>query len=311
MMKISYVKQTDLRDCGVACLLSIIKYYGEYARRDYLREITKTTIEGVSVYSLVECAKTLGMEAKALKGDILNIKDKVPFIAHVILENKLGHFVVVSSIKDKTIKVMDPGCGFKVYTKDEWDKITTNVYIVYKPKNNILKQVKEKSFFKIIFSILKKYSHTFIIITFFSFLYTILQVLISYQFKLFLKLNNQNINYLLILFILILVLKELTKVFRSNLINYLNHSLDYNFITEIYHHIIRLPYLYFKNHTKGDIITRFEDIFKIRNIISKFYVTLSMDLVFGIVILIVIHNINVKAFLIIIGITIIYMSSIT
>ena len=138
MMKISYVKQTDLRDCGVACLLSIIKYYGEYARRDYLREITKTTIEGVSVYSLVECAKTLGMEAKALKGDILNIKDKVPFIAHVILENKLGHFVVVSSIKDKTIKVMDPGCGFKVYTKDEWDKITTNVYIVYKPKNNIL-----------------------------------------------------------------------------------------------------------------------------------------------------------------------------
>ena len=77
MKKISYVKQTDLKDCGVACLLAIMKYYGGYATKEYLREITKTTREGVSVYDLVEGSKILGFETKAIKGDILTIKEKI------------------------------------------------------------------------------------------------------------------------------------------------------------------------------------------------------------------------------------------
>ena len=95
MKKISYVKQTDLKDCGVACLLAIMKYYGGYATKEYLREITKTTREGVSVYDLVEGSKILGFETKAIKGDILTIKEDIPLISHVIMNN-LGHFIIRS-----------------------------------------------------------------------------------------------------------------------------------------------------------------------------------------------------------------------
>ena len=84
-MKILYIKQTDLKDCGVSCLLSIVRFYGGYVTREYLRDITKTTSSGVSVYSLVEAGEKLGFETKALKGQITKFKETdFPMIALVL-----------------------------------------------------------------------------------------------------------------------------------------------------------------------------------------------------------------------------------
>ena len=306
-MKISYVKQTDLRDCGVSCLMSLVMYYKGYVRREYLREITKTSTTGVSVYSLIEAGSPLGFEARAVKSDIMFLKDKVPLIAHIMINSKLGHFVVVTNITSKTITVMDPSKGFQKYTIDNWNKVTTNVYLLYKPKNNILTQEKETTFIKTILPFIKKYKMNFLIVLILSFVYTISSVIISYGFQFFLNAKYNQINYIFLLLILILVLKELTNLFRNYLINYLNHSLDKTLIKEIYNHIIRLPYLYFKNRTKGDMITRIQDVFKIRDIISKLFVTISIDLVFLIIILFAIFKINKKVFIITLITTLIYI----
>ena len=306
-MKIKKVLQTDLRDCGVSCLMSILNFYGGFARREYLREITKTTRDGVSVYSLVSCAPMLGFEGIAVRGRVENIKNKLPVIAHVVEEKGICHFVVVYEISNNKIKVMDPSFGFKTYTISEWNKLTTNIYVIYKPKNNILKQESDKTFLKTIFPILNKYKLAFITIICFSLIYIVSSLIISYGFKYLIDFNISKIKYLLILLILILVLKELTNLFRNYLINYLNHVLDNTLIKEVYNHIIKLPYLYFKNRTKGDIITKILDIFKIRDLISKLFISLTLDFLFIIFILICIFNINYKIGLLIIIMTIIYI----
>ena len=305
-MKIKKVLQTDLHDCGVSCLIAIINYYGGYVRREYLRELTNTTSKGVSVYSLVSVADTLGFEAVALRSNLDNIKDKVPLIAHII-NNNHGHFVVITKISKDKIKVMDPNFGFKTYKIDEWSKITTNNYIIYKPKNNILKQSKEDNLLKTILPLINKYKLSFITIISLSFIYVFSSIFISYGFKYLIDINYSKIKYFLILLILILVLKELTNLFRNYLVNYLNHVFSNTLIKEIYNHIIKLPYLYFKNRTKGDIITRIEDVFKIRDLISKLFVSITLDSLFIIVILLFIFSINNKIGLITIIITIIYI----
>ena len=305
-MKVPCVLQTDLRDCGVSCLMSIIKYYHGYVTREYLREITNTTDGGVSVYSLVECADTLGFESMAIKDDILKLKDKLPLIAHVIINN-MGHFVVIEDIDSKTIKIMDPKDGFRKYKIDEWNKITTNVYILYKPKNNILKQSNNNSLFKLMVPILNKYKITLLIVLFFSSLYIISSIVISYGFKFFINYNIYKIKYIFILLVILVILKEITNIFKNKLINYFNHSVGKTFLKEIYNHIIKLPYLYFKNRMKGDVITRINDIFKIRDFISKLFITITIDLLFIIVILIIIFNINKNIGLIIVLITLIYI----
>ena len=47
MSKRICIMQDDLKDCGISCLLTIIKYYHGDVPKEYLREITKTTKDGV------------------------------------------------------------------------------------------------------------------------------------------------------------------------------------------------------------------------------------------------------------------------
>ena len=311
-MKILYIKQTDLKDCGVSCLLSIVRFYGGYVTREYLRDITKTTSSGVSVYSLVEAGEKLGFETKALKGQITKFKETdFPMIAHVLLNKRIGHFVVIEKINSKGITIMDPNSGFRKLSFEDWKNITTNVYILYKPKMKILKQDKETGFWQFLVPILKRHKYSFLLVLFFSIIYTICNILLSYQFQFFLDLVSDEIIetvHLIFYFLIgVIILKEITNLFRNFLINYLNHRLDKTLICEIYEHIIKLPYLYFKNRMKGDMITRIQDVFVIREVISKFFVTITIDLFMALFVFFTALYINVKLAYLVLGITIFYI----
>lgn len=309
-MKITYVKQTDLRDCGVSCLISMMKYYGGYATREYLRELTNTTKEGVSVYSLQKASQELGFESKAVSSSIKELKDNVPFIAHIIKEKKFGHFVVVTCISDQNVTIMDPENGIYKMTHEEWSKVTTNVYLLLKPKTAILKQSREKSFLELIFPIIKNFQRTIVILFIFSLIFSILNIFISYHFEFFLNMiergSRKGLYLIFFIFLFFIFIRELTNLFRSHLINYLNHLLDKSLINEVYHHIIRLPYLYLKNRMTGDLLTRIQDIFTIREAISQLLIAVLLDLVLSVSVFIILVKINLKLALVLLLVSILY-----
>ena len=310
MKKISYVRQIAERDCGISCLSSIIKYYGGYVKREYLREITNTTREGVSLYSLKEGCIKLGIEAKAIQSDIKPLEKEVPFIAHILKDN-LGHFVVISKITKKYITIMDPSCGIKKIDILKWNEITTNVYLLLKPVNKILKQENDKKITNILFPLLKQYKVIIMLLLLLSLIYTLSNILISYQFQFFLELLNiknlEAIKLIFIFLISIICLKEIANLFRSNFLNYFNHLIDKILLRDAYTHIIKLPYLYFKNHTKGDLITRIQDIFQIREVISKLLIACIMDFILIIFIYLVLLKISLKLSLIVFITTLLYL----
>ena len=47
------VLQDGIKDCGVCCLLSIIKHYGGNVSKEYLRDLTNTTKNGVTAYNII------------------------------------------------------------------------------------------------------------------------------------------------------------------------------------------------------------------------------------------------------------------
>nr|MBP6756349.1 hypothetical protein [Bacteroidia bacterium] len=51
-----FVLQHDMSDCGVACLLSIIKYYNGSGSLERLRELSGTSIQGTSMLGLQQAA---------------------------------------------------------------------------------------------------------------------------------------------------------------------------------------------------------------------------------------------------------------
>lgn len=90
MRRYKYVSQIDLRDCGVAALASVAKHYGSDFSLAHLRELAKTTKEGTTALGIVEAAKAIGFETRAIQAnmELFDMADiPYPFIVHV---NKEG-----------------------------------------------------------------------------------------------------------------------------------------------------------------------------------------------------------------------------
>ena len=158
-MKLKVVLQDGIKDCGICCLLSIIRFYGGEVSKEYLRELTNTSKEGVSLYQLVEGATKLGFSALGMAGDITNIeKSNLPCIAHVILNKNYKHFVVIYEIDKKTnfITIMDPAKGKKIISLAEFKLLSSGNFMFLYPTKKLPLMQKNKFIFQNILSSLSK-----------------------------------------------------------------------------------------------------------------------------------------------------------
>ncbi|HEP1518388.1 TPA: ABC transporter ATP-binding protein [Streptococcus pyogenes] len=60
--KRTFVPQIDTRDCGIAALASIAKFYGSDYSLTHLRGLAKTNKEGTTTLGIVKAAKEMGFE---------------------------------------------------------------------------------------------------------------------------------------------------------------------------------------------------------------------------------------------------------
>ncbi|MCD8107569.1 MAG: peptidase domain-containing ABC transporter [Oscillospiraceae bacterium] len=118
MSRITFVKQHDQRDCGAACLSMISAYYGLKQPLSKYRELTKTDRMGTNLYGLVDGANKIGLEAQASSGTpedlfsgISSGEINFPFIAHIVSDGALLHYIVVFEIKNGILVVGDPAKG--------------------------------------------------------------------------------------------------------------------------------------------------------------------------------------------------------
>ena len=95
----TFVLQQDQSDCGVACLLSLIKYYQGSNTLEKLRELSGTNKQGTTLLGLYQASNTLGFNAQGNEADIQAlINHKAPLILHVVIEERLQHYLVTKTI---------------------------------------------------------------------------------------------------------------------------------------------------------------------------------------------------------------------
>ncbi len=289
------ILQDDLKDCGVCSLLSIIRYYHGDASKEYLREITRTDSNGVNALNILKASRYIGFLAYGVKGTIKEIDKKMlPLISHVIIDKKYPHFVVIYKINlDKNkILVMDPAKGFINITVSEFENISTNYYLILKPKHLIPKIENNSSYFEKIGKIILNHKLIFLSIIIMSLFYTIINIINSYHFKLLYESDN-SIKMIFALLIIITIIKHMINYYRNYLLVLFNTLLDKYLVKDALYHIINLPYLYYRNHTNGDLLSRINDLGNVKELLSNLFVSIFVDLTLAIIILIFMLDINI------------------
>lgn len=120
----SLVRQHDQLDCGVACLLSLVRYYGGESSFEQIRRLSGADLSGTSLLGLKEAAQKLGFEAEGYEADVVSlIEHGQPVILHVELEGGLHHYVVCYGQADGLFEIGDPAQGVQLWDKEKLQKL--------------------------------------------------------------------------------------------------------------------------------------------------------------------------------------------
>ena len=245
------VKQYDQKDCGPAALLSVLKYYKGDSSLPYLRDICNTDLHGSTMLDLVNAAKFLGFEAGGATGPYEDLlKEKMPVIAHVIIENTLNHFVVIYKIKSHRVFIADPGKGKYWLKKDEFVEIwKSKAVILLKPENTLLKETAPR-WYQWVFAYLKIEENWIYQSLFLGVIYTILGLATALFVQLLLdrfipQKEIRKIIYSGIFLSLILLLRTFAGYLRQRFLIILNKNVNNKINSEFLEHLFKLPKKFF------------------------------------------------------------------
>lgn len=311
-MKKIKVLQDGIKECGSACLLSIIRFYDGNVSMERLLELTKTTKEGTNFYNISTAAKEIGLVSKGYKVDNIEslFNEDRPFISQVIMKN-FKHFVVVYKINSSKVTIMDPARGMVRLSLDEFKNIWTNYILILEPYKKLPVYNENNYILSLISSIISSNKRIIINLLSLTLIVTLFTCIYSYYFKIMIdytiETDNFNMLIVFIIFLLIFSIKTFMEYLRNNLLLYLNQKVDLSIITTTVSKIISLPYSYYKNKTTGEMISRVNDLFYIKNVISRIIVTIFLDIILSISVLIILFNINKVMTLYLFVVIIIYL----
>lgn len=305
MKKKVAVKQNGYKDCAVACLLSIIKYYNGCIAREELSYLIKTDENGTSAYHMVEGMKKIGFDGYGIKKSLNDISSEMlPVIAHVQINNIL-HYIVIYEInsKRKYFSIMDPAYGMKKISFDEFNKIFLNTILVFYPIN-IIPSIKSKSsLWNYLYKYLITKKEIIISITVLSFIIIIFTIINNYYFKLIIDyiLENYSNKFLLaatFLFSIIIFLKNMFNYLRGKMLIKINNFINITLTNNIIKHIMNLPYQFFKTKPTGEVISRINELNDFKSMLSQLFLSIFVDAFLILISMIILFIINKTLFVI-------------
>ncbi|WP_117282111.1 peptide cleavage/export ABC transporter [Streptococcus intermedius] len=287
-VKKTFVPQIDARDCGVAALASIAKYYGSDYSLAHLRELAKTSKEGTTALGIVQAAQEIGLETRPIQGDMSLFDMEAipyPFIVHVQKKGKLPHYYVIYKNTKKGLLVGDPDPSVKItkISKEIFATEWTGVAIFLAPEPSYKPHKDKKngliSLIPLIFK--QKMLVTYIVLA--SLLVTLINIVGSYYLQGILDeyIPNQmrsTLGIVSIGLIITYILQQMMSFSRDYLLIVLSQRLTIDVILSYIRHIFELPMSFFATRRTGEIISRFTDANSIIDALASTILSLFLDL---------------------------------
>lgn len=272
----TFTLQHDQSDCGVACLLSLIQYYGGSNSLEKLRELSGTTKQGTTLLGLYQAANKIGFTAQGNEANIQALNDhKEPLILHVLIENKLHHYVVCYGFENNKFVIGDPGKGIVFYTKAELKKkwISKSCLTLTPNKDFIKAEETKKSKKEWFLKLLKEDKQLLIISIVLGIGIAILGMAMSvFSQKLIDDILPSQNTTKLVSGIGLLTFLLLVRVGFSTLreLMLIKQSKDFNnrIINSFYSSLLQLPKPFFDTRKIGELVARLNDTNRVQKVIK-------------------------------------------
>ncbi|MBR4905089.1 MAG: type I secretion system permease/ATPase [Selenomonadaceae bacterium] len=278
-------------DTGIACLVAIAKYYNIPA--DY-RQLERAYVlhEGsVDLMTLVRAARELKLKAR--KYDNLKEDDLDKLVYPVLIRLHSGRSVVITTIRDGDIYVMDPAFSQQPVKVDRYKLLMdwTGSAILFTRRYELDKK-KDKFGFKWFIPVVSKYVPLLQNVLFLSLLLQLLglaspiftQNIID---KVLVHRAADALDILVLGMVLCTFFQNFMLGLRTYLFTNITNKMDAVLSSRLYKNVTSLPVSYFQKWQVGDVVSRTGELETLRSFMTGNSLTIVLDIVFAIVYFIV------------------------
>ena len=279
------ILQSEVAECGLACLAMIATAHGQATTLQDLRRRFPVALKGMKLRDLLEVAAGIGFSGRPLKLDL-------PFLAKLslpcILHWDMNHFVVLSQVRRGSVTVLDPAVGERRLSLDEVSAHFTGVAVELTPNADFKPAAPPPrvSLAALTGKVLGLRR---------SLVQILLVALVLELFAIVAPLCNQLIiddvltsgdrdllKVLLIGFGLLLVTQTALGLARSWMLVLLTQTLSLQWRGNTFAHLLRLPVGFFERRHLGDITSRFGAVDAIQKTLTTAAIEALLDGLMGV-----------------------------
>lgn len=329
---ITGVKQHDIRDCGAACLATVLLHYKSYIPLSEIREKLKVGRNGSSMYAISQVAGQYGLDAEAYNASLSEVLSDLergelscPIILHTVSETGQGHFVVLMHIETQNALVFDPAVGKKKYKYRELEGLFSGYFLAIRKNADFSRRHKTIKPYKKFIDMAMNYKCDFFKAILYSLLIMLVSIIISMSYQRFVDYYiihaGAKINLLRLIFpehFLSLVQSILSKkgialffgaiiflyfiqsflvLMRGHILLNISTNVSSSIRKKYIAKLLHIPTSFFHDRETGEIISRYYDIEEIQDIISVTSITSIMNFITASASAILLFKINATLFL--------------
>ncbi|EIM00498.1 colicin V processing peptidase cysteine peptidase MEROPS family C39 [Rhodanobacter denitrificans] len=272
--------QTEAAECGLACLAMVASYHGHDVDLAGLRRKFSTSLKGVTLARVMAMAGQLGFACRPLK---LDMDDLAKLKAPCLLHWDLNHFVVLKHVGKRRIVIHDPARGIRKLSRREVSEHFTGVALELSPSASfepvharqavsmraLTGRVRGLVPALLQILLLALALEVFALAAPFYLQWVLDQVMVSA--------DHDLLSLLGLGFIGIAVFSALVTAARSWAVTWLGATLNVQWASNLFGHLMRLPLDWFEKRHVGDVVSRFGSIQTIQQTLTTQFIGSLLD----------------------------------
>jgi ATP-binding cassette subfamily B protein RaxB len=280
MIKDYRLLQTEAAECGLACVAMAASLLGNTVDIATLRQATGTSERGTTFKELIDIGSSVGLAIRAVRCEVEALGDlKVPIILHW----GFNHFVVLSRIGRGSAQIFDPSSGWSRVPIAEVERKFSGAageVTLLSP----FQRTRERPPLRLI-SLIQWTPHirgSLIQGGLLSIL-MLAHILVAPFFMQLtvddavLKGDLDFLGILAIGFATFALFNGVAEALRAIALQKVSSLLNWEMTQRLYHHLIRLPLPWFQRRRLADVLTRFQSLEPVRNLIANGWIGGLLD----------------------------------
>lgn len=278
--RVPRILQTEAAECGLACVGMIAGFHGHHQSLASLRGRFPVSLKGATLSTLIHVASQLGLASRPVKAELGALgKLALPCILHW----DFNHFVVLTAINGRWATVIDPAHGTRKIAISELSASYTGVALELWPTpdfqtaNNV-RPVRLRELTGRISGLGTAFSQVLLLALALEVLTVVQPFFLQWVVDHVLNTGDRDLlTTLALAFGLMMVMLQLTSVARSWMLLYLGTTLNLQWRTNVFTHLLRLPVAYFERRHLGDVVSRFGAVDAIQRTVTTSFMEALLD----------------------------------